>query len=671
MTDDTRLRWPTGTDYSRAVQSPHLAFGADELSSTEPVISAMGVPMAATGQNAVVFLLRDLMQRSFALRCFTTPSPDGAQRYGALAAHLATLPAPTALASATWIDDGVLIDDRRWPVVLMPWVAGKPMNLAVEDMLDEDPSSLVRLADRWMAAVEELQASSIAHGDLQHGNALVAEDGQMTFVDLDGVWVPNSDLSPPNEVGHPNYQHPGREGRHWGRYVDSYSALLIDVSLRALAANPGLQDFMGGENLVVGRPDLVDPRSSAAWAALTQSPDADVRRKAVVLLRLLDAPFEETLRPLRELCALAPENVTVRAATPVGPALPPIGAAPAPAAAGNWWEQELAAQPDDRTAPRAPAVAVLTGSDAIAATSKHRRMLGKSPVVAGGLAGMTAGVAGTVIYGAVKMGVGSYWRPALFLSIVSSLIGGVVLAWQPLVSGQVRLAMKRLGLGLLVGCGAGVLALAPADWVMQSLLDLPETGFTNDPPVAPIGLVWGIVAALVGLAIGALQTARAAVYGYIGGALAGFAGGLLYGATAATFAGTRLLILRRLPTVLAVALVTTLIGLAIGAARTKAALGTLTVIEGNLKGLEVLLKKRSSIGRSTLASTLAVDGSDVLATHVELTIDDDGHCQADVLGPVRVNGQEMAYGKVQLSSGDVLMVGTSYVRLKLRDRAVV
>lgn len=698
MTDDTRLRWPTGTDYSRAVQSPQLAFKADELSATEPVISAMGVPMAATGQNAVVFLLRDLMQRSFALRCFTTPSPDGAQRYQALASHLSTLPTPTKLAAATWIEDGVLVGERHWPVVLMPWVSGKPMNLAVEDMLEDDPSALVKLADRWMAAVEQLQASSIAHGDLQHGNVLVAEDGEVTFVDLDGVWVPDSKLPPPNEVGHPNYQHPGREGRHWGRYVDSFSALLIDASLRAMAADPSLQDHMGGENLVISRPDLVNHKTSKAWTALAKSPDPEVQRKVEVLWRLLSAPFEETLRPVRELVSLSPADVAVNESvlsTP--PPLPPLGAAPAPAAAGNWWEQGAAsAGPDDRTvakesvgagasprsktpstpqpqkdwaAPAAASTAATTTHVPQPAVVKRRVMIGKSPIVAGALAGLSAGIIGCVLYGAFKMGVDGFYRPALFMSIVASLIGGLVLAWQPFISGQVNVGFRRLGLGLLVGCGAGLVALLPADWVMQSLLDLPDQGRTEDPAVLPIGLVWAIVAALVGLAIGALQNARAAAFGYIGGAVAGFLGGLFYGATAAAFIGTRLLILQwERPTVFAVALVTTLIGLAIGAARTKAAVGTLTVIEGNLKGLEVLLKNKSSIGSSSIANTLAVSGNGVLSTHVELTIDDNGRCSANLLGPARINGQEFAHGAVALNSGDVLMVGNSYVRLKLRDR---
>ena len=687
MTDDTRLRWPTGTDYSRAVQSPQMAFSADELRSTEPVISAMGVPMAATGQNAVVFLLRDLMQRSFALRCFTTPSPDGADRYQALSSHLSTLPSATRIAAATWIEDGVVVGERAWPVVLMPWVAGKPMNLAVEDMLEDDPSMLTVLADNWLRAVEQLQASSIAHGDLQHGNVLVAEDAQVTFVDLDGVWVPNSQLPPPNEVGHPNYQHPGREGRHWGRFVDSYSALLIDASLRALAADPSLQDHMGGENLVVSRPDLVKPSTSKAWTQLAQSPDPEVRRKVEVLWRLLDAPFEDTLRPVRELLAMQPADVTARAAPAMPPPLPPVAPAPSVAAAGNWWEQGLTATPEDRTVARsakpplappqpAPVVAsqpsrrASSAPTASAVAVRQRKMLGKSPMVAGALGGLTAGVVGCILYGMLKMGVDPYYRPALFMSLVATLIGGAVLAWQPLMSGQTSAGFRRLGLGMLAGGAAGLVALAPADWVMQSLLDLPEAGRTTDANPVPIGLVWSIVAALVGLAIGAMQNARTAMYGYIGGAIAGFVGGIIYGATVAEFNGTRLLILQwRIGTIPAVALVTTLIGLAIGAARTKAAVGTLTVIEGNLKGLEVILKSRSSIGSSALSNTLAIAGQGVLSTHVELSIDTDGRCTANLLGPAMVNGLEFAYGPVDLKSGDVLMVGGSYVKLKLRDQS--
>jgi hypothetical protein len=115
--------------------------------------------------------------------------------------------------------------------------------------------------------------------------------------------------------------------------------------------------------------------------------------------------------------------------------------------------------------------------------------------------------------------------------------------------------------------------------------------------------------------------------------------------------------------------VTALIGLAVGAARKRAALGTLTVIEGDLKGLEVLLKRSSSIGSSKLSNTLAVSGlGGYVNKVVDLEIDDGGRCSITTYAPIRINGAEHPAGSSTVKSGDVLMVGTSYIRLKLRDQ---
>lgn len=684
MTDPTRLRWPTGTDYSQAVQSPQHSFTATELTSTEPVISALGVPMVATGQNAVVFLLRDMMQRSFALRCFTTPSSDGAQRYQALSAHLATVPSGTALAAATWIDDGVHVRDRHWPVVLMPWVNGKPMNLAVEDMLEDDPAALVALADRMRAAVDQLQAAQIAHGDLQHGNVLVAEDGQVTFVDLDGVWVPHNTLPPPNEIGHPNYQHPGRDSQHWGRYVDSFSALLIDTSLRAMAADPSLGEFMGGESLVVSRPDLMDPASSAAFRRLAESSDLAVAHRAVLLQQLLRSTFELSLVSIAELESSERVSVSTEAAAPAAPPPPIVQPTPTAAAAGNWWENEQAESEQTmaglgslvrETVPATAAVGAVrptldSKAGANVPKSVSRLRVGRTPEVAGALGGLFAGILGCVLFGIVQSSLPSRIVGGVFVVIVGGLLGGLVMGWQSLVVGQVGVASRRFVAGLGMGALGGAIGVLPADAIIRGMLHLPDPGYSTSANPIPAAIVWGIAAACIGVFVGTLQNVRALVYAAVAGALAGFVGGLVYGAKAAEYQGERLLIKPfQFSTILATALVALLIGLAIGAARKQAALGTLTVIEGPMAGLEVLLKPRSTIGSSTLLSTLILADPRVMPTHVILDINGDS-CGFDAQGLIMVNGDEK-FGRGLLQSGDVMMVGSSFVRLKLRDASGV
>ena len=93
-------------------------------------------------------------------------------------------------------------------------------------------AALTTLAGRWRELVALLQRSEFAHGDLQHGNVMVDQEGRLRLVDFDGVWIPQlSGQSPPSEFGHPNYQHPLHH--HWDRWLDTFSALVIYLSLIA------------------------------------------------------------------------------------------------------------------------------------------------------------------------------------------------------------------------------------------------------------------------------------------------------------------------------------------------------------------------------------------------------------------------------------------------------
>jgi hypothetical protein len=153
MTVSGGKRWPTGTDYARAIQHTQTAFGEFTLQNATLATNKMGMPLVASGQNAVVFLLR-MNGNDQAIRCFTTPPTEGSSRYDALSAHLAHS-AATAMTASRWLEDGIQVDERHWPVVVMPWVEGRPFNLVVEDLAD-DGVGLGRMADAWVAMVEQL-----------------------------------------------------------------------------------------------------------------------------------------------------------------------------------------------------------------------------------------------------------------------------------------------------------------------------------------------------------------------------------------------------------------------------------------------------------------------------------------------------------------------------------
>jgi Predicted unusual protein kinase len=76
-------------------------------------------------------------------------------------------------------------------VLTMDWIDGRTLNEYVDFLVaGSNAAALTTLAGRWRELVALLQRSEFAHGDLQHGNVMVDQDGQLRLVDFDGVWIP-------------------------------------------------------------------------------------------------------------------------------------------------------------------------------------------------------------------------------------------------------------------------------------------------------------------------------------------------------------------------------------------------------------------------------------------------------------------------------------------------
>jgi eukaryotic-like serine/threonine-protein kinase len=277
--------WPTAADYMAAVQDPGSTFHHPALAGLRLRPGLMGLPAAATGQNAVVFDADGPDGRT-ALRCFTSVPARGDEAYRLLEA----MELPEVLVPVTWREDALDVNGVRRPVVTMPWVVGDPLHRWVGDHLHL-PTRIAALADAWVEACRLLVAFGVAHGDLQHGNVLVTATGELRIIDFDGVLLFHPTrgthlTAAPTEVGHPNYQHPQRiEDGHVSRYVDTFSALVIHTSLRALVTDPGLWSSHSGENLVLAQRDLFEPEVSETLARMRRSDDPVVARGADLIAR--------------------------------------------------------------------------------------------------------------------------------------------------------------------------------------------------------------------------------------------------------------------------------------------------------------------------------------------------------------------------------------------------
>jgi hypothetical protein len=274
---------PVPLDYIHAIAHAQEMFTHPLLQQAVPLVhDPFGNPAPLCGQNAAVFLVK-VGDEPYAVRCFLREQPGLRERYEILT----TLEwRPSCLVGTTWIDDALEVGDHLWPVVVMELVEGIALDEAVDCVLD-DKASLRELADRFEWAIKELRMAGISHGDLQHANVLVQPDGALRLIDYDGIHVDGL-WEAPAEVGHPCYRHPRRTSDDWGASMDTFSALVIWTSLRAVCVDPALwaEFHRDGENLLFDDDAFSQPHRHPIWRALYESPDPCVARAAERLAKL-------------------------------------------------------------------------------------------------------------------------------------------------------------------------------------------------------------------------------------------------------------------------------------------------------------------------------------------------------------------------------------------------
>jgi hypothetical protein len=276
--DRKRAFWPDAVAYREAVQTPHVALADPALQEAGISLDRRGLPIAYAGRFAIVFKLVAPNDEVWALRCFTTPGDDNgttrATRYRLMQPHVDAH--RTIFAPFRYIEKGIKVGTHWFPVLVMRWATGEPLGRWVERHRN-DPVKLQTLCGALSELLVTLEAGGIAHGDWQHDNLLVADDGRrVTLVDYDGMFVPELDGQPNTELGHPNYQHPARTAEHFGPGLDRFSCLAIQTALLGLARDPGLWDrFSDGESLLFKRDDYRNPDGSPLFNELRAIAELD------------------------------------------------------------------------------------------------------------------------------------------------------------------------------------------------------------------------------------------------------------------------------------------------------------------------------------------------------------------------------------------------------------
>jgi hypothetical protein len=388
------MAWPVSQDYNEAVQSPRSNFSDPELREGQAATNALGLPLPRSGSFADVYEFRcPATNGRWAVKCFTRAVPGLRDRYAELSHYLGRVELPF-MVDFTYLEEGIRVRGRWYPILKMPWVEGLLLNEFVRDSLDK-PAVLESLSQIWVRMSRRLREAGVAHGDLQHGNVLLVPGSKTTslavkLVDYDGMFVPTLAKSKPGEVGHPAYQHPRRlrEGNYRGD-LDRFPLLVIGTALRCLAvAGPALwARYDNGDNLLFREADLRAPSDSALFRELWQLDDrlshllvgrlALASQDAMAQVPLVDELLAEGAVPLldagqeeRAIGLLGTGATVGRTTTVVVPVETPPEATPATQGLGFDFDPSapLVAVPRRRKAARLPTWAKAAGGAALFAT---------------------------------------------------------------------------------------------------------------------------------------------------------------------------------------------------------------------------------------------------------------------------------------------------------------
>ncbi|WP_244809081.1 hypothetical protein [Streptomyces sp. So13.3] len=317
-------QFPSGAAYAEALQHTQLCFQHPELRGARPELTKLGLPRAISGAFASVFSLTSPTSgHRYAVKCFTRYVPDQERRYQAISARLARLDG--AELSQPWklgfeyLPDAITVGQERYPVLKMEWIEAVTLSSWL-DANHADRYAVDRLADRFAALTCDLSRNEIAHGDLQHGNLLVAHDDTLRLVDYDGMYVPALSGLGGTERGHRNYQSPLRGNDDFGVTLDRFSAWVIFMSLKSIATDPALWNRLhepSGEFLLLTEDDFKSPGGSTGLQTLLAHPDRAVSSLAEQVRSLAFQPLD-LLPPLSD--AIPKQRTAATTSTPASPA---------------------------------------------------------------------------------------------------------------------------------------------------------------------------------------------------------------------------------------------------------------------------------------------------------------------------------------------------------------
>ncbi|QIW16469.1 hypothetical protein A4G20_09045 [Pasteurellaceae bacterium RH1A] len=265
------MHYPSSEKYNEAVQVPNV-FTDLELRNGHLETNKMGMPRVIAGGFALTYSIR-YQNKKYAVRCFHRKADKLEQRYQAITRKLKSLNSPYFL-DFQFQRQGIKVDGNYFPIVKMEWAKGETLGQFVSQNY-RNRQALANLSFALKKLAHFLENNQIAHGDIQPGNIMVADQGrQVQLIDYDGMYIPELQALGSSETGVPNFQHPGRNAQVWDNRLDRFSFILLDLVLNLLMHDPSLWDKTqsDGDAFLFRAEDYKRPNQSALFRQLLAVP---------------------------------------------------------------------------------------------------------------------------------------------------------------------------------------------------------------------------------------------------------------------------------------------------------------------------------------------------------------------------------------------------------------
>ena len=271
-------QWPSGQDYEHAFQTIKLSINPalGKVDKWDAVRNPKNPSwyVHASGNYGSIYKIKGEDGKYYAVKCFTKKSLTLNQRYSRISDYLnGTLNGSRFLLHFSYFPEGIRtrkVPNVYFPLLKMGWVDGMTLNQFISINLSR-AKALRETGNGIMKAIDRLQVSGVAHGDLSGDNIIVENPGDVHLVDYDGMFIPSFKGERATELGHADFQHPKRTADTYSEKLDSFSALVIQLSLQTIAVKPEYWKKFNGNDpdcLILRKSDFLKPDKSEAFSAI-------------------------------------------------------------------------------------------------------------------------------------------------------------------------------------------------------------------------------------------------------------------------------------------------------------------------------------------------------------------------------------------------------------------